>query len=90
MQKKIDIIKNIGSLNNHSGMGQVFNHIANIVLSDMEDTKAKNDEWKKRIKEDWKKTYNMPRKKKKARRKELLLDWSFACYDPFDIDSWIN
>jgi len=39
---------------------------------------------KKSIKEDWKKSINYPRKMKKRIRKELLLDWSIANYDPFE------
>jgi len=42
------------------------------------------EEWKKRILKEWENSKNYPRKKKKRVRKELQLDWSIACYDPFD------
>ena len=40
-------------------------------------------EWRERIRSDYQETFSMPRKMKKQRRKELILDWSIACYDPF-------
>ena len=33
---------------------------------------------KERILDEWDKSRQLPRKKKKARRKELILDWSIA------------
>jgi uncharacterized membrane protein YbaN (DUF454 family) len=42
------------------------------------------EKWKKEIIEKWKDSRNLPRKKKKAVRKKLQLDWSIACFDPFD------
>jgi hypothetical protein len=42
-----------------------------------------NATWKKRIREDWEKTKKYPRKKKKRIRKDLLISWSIASYDPF-------
>ena len=42
------------------------------------------EEWKKRILDEWEKSKNYPRKKKKRVRKELQLDWSIACWNPFD------
>ena len=42
------------------------------------------NEWKERILKEWRMTKNYPRKKKKKVRKSLQLDWSFACWSPFD------
>lgn len=61
-------------------MTSMFVNMGMSVLYDME---CARDEWKERIIKDWQKTFDMPRKMKKARRKELLRDWSIACYDPF-------
>ncbi len=36
------------------------------------------ENWKQEILDEWEKTKKLPRKKKKARRKELLLAWSIA------------
>lgn len=47
-----------------------------------------NEQWKQRIREEWRQSIHLPRKKKKAKRKDLLIQWSLAkslCYDPFDI-----
>ena len=46
--------------------------------------KANMEEWKDRIRNQWEESKNFPRKKKKRVRKELLLDWSIACWNPFD------
>ena len=40
-------------------------------------------DFKERIRQRWKESINMPRKKKKRVRKELLLDWQIANWDPF-------
>lgn len=45
---------------------------------------AGREKWKDEILEQWRLSFKMPRKKKKRVRKELRLDWSIACYDPFD------
>jgi len=37
-----------------------------------------NDEEKARIRKEWKESMNLPRKAKKKRRKELLIDWSIV------------
>lgn len=43
------------------------------------------DQWKEEILKKWRESTNLPRKKKKKVRKELRLDWSIACWDPFKI-----
>ena len=43
------------------------------------------EDWKRRILAEWEESKSLPRKAKKRKRKELNLDWSIACYDPFDI-----
>jgi hypothetical protein len=42
------------------------------------------DEWKDRIRKQWKESRNLPRKKKKALRKSLLVNWSIACWNPME------
>jgi len=42
------------------------------------------DRWKDEIREEWEKSKNYPRKKKKKVRKSLQLDWSIASWSPFD------
>lgn len=53
-------------------------------LQSMNEMKTRQEEWKDRLRQEWQETKKMPRKMKKRRRKELLLDWSIACYDPFN------
>lgn len=43
------------------------------------------EKWKKRIKEQWRESAKLPRKKKKRKRKELLIEWNICNYDPFNI-----
>jgi hypothetical protein len=50
----------------------------------MESIKAKSEEKKKWVLEEWERSKNYPRKKKKRVRKELQLDWSIACWNPFE------
>ena len=46
----------------------------------LKESQEKKKQW---VLDEWQKTFNMPRKMKKARRKELRLDWTFANYEPF-------
>jgi hypothetical protein len=50
----------------------------------MNEMKTQSEDWKKRILAEWENSKNYPRKKKKRVRKELQLDWNFACWSPFD------
>ena len=43
--------------------------------------KDKMEERKVHIKKEWQETYNMPRKQKKQKRKELELDWQIANWE---------
>ena len=52
--------------------------------------KAGQDKWKDRLRKEWQETKTMPRKMKKRRRKEIMLDWSFASYDPFGLDRFFD
>ena len=52
-------------------------------MSMMEDMKTQSKERKELILAEWEKSKKYPRKKKKKVRKELLLDWSIANWDPF-------
>jgi hypothetical protein len=40
------------------------------------------EDWKDRIRKKWQESKNYPRKKKKRVRKELLIDWSIANWNP--------
>ena len=53
-------------------------------LGMMESIKEKSEEKKKWVLEEWERSKNYPRKKKKQIRKELQLDWSIACWNPFE------
>jgi hypothetical protein len=68
------------------GRHQMINEyglFAGILLEQIAATQSKQKEWKERILKEWEETKNLPRKKKKQRRKELRLDWSIATYDIF-------
>jgi len=53
-------------------------------LSMMEGIQTQQEEKKKWILEEWERSKNYPRKKKKRVRKELNLDWSIANWNPFE------
>lgn len=59
--------------------------ILGMALGQMAQIDLFRDNEKQRIRDEWQKTFDMPRKMKKQRRKELRLDWAIANYDPFDI-----
>jgi hypothetical protein len=50
----------------------------------MEGIKSQSEKRKKEILEEWERSKNYPRKKKKKVRKHLQLDWSIACWNPFE------
>lgn len=53
-------------------------------LQMINEMKTQSEVRKKEIRSEWARTKDYPRKKKKQVRKELQLDWSIACYDPFE------
>lgn len=55
-----------------------------MAMAMVETMKLQQLEWQERIRKEWHNSKNYPRKKKKAVRKELLLEWNIACYDPFN------
>lgn len=55
-------------------------------LTMLSDMNKQNQMWKDRIRKQWKESQNLPRKKKKMVRKNLLLEWQIANYDPFGLD----
>jgi len=50
----------------------------------MDRVEMNQDKWKQEILDEWEKSKNYPRKKKKKVRKHLQLDWNLACWNPFD------
>lgn len=56
-----------------------------IMLNQM---KEQNRQWKSRIRKQWKESQNFPRKMKKKVRKNLLLEWQIANYDPMGLDNY--
>lgn len=65
---------------------QTYGAIFGMVMGQMAQVKSFQEKEKQRIHDEWQKTFDMPRKMKKQRRKELRLDWAIANYDPFDFD----
>ena len=65
-------------------MNSLNSSILQFGLSMMNDMKTQSENWKKEILAEWERSKNYPRKKKKRVRKELQLNWSIACFDPFD------
>jgi hypothetical protein len=53
-------------------------------MSMMQDIKTQSEERKELILQKWEESKKMPRKMKKRVRKELLIDWSIANWDPFE------
>ena len=53
-------------------------------LSMLNEIKTQQEEHRKKIIAKWEESKNYPRKKKKATRKRLELEWLIASYDPFE------
>lgn len=58
--------------------------ILGLAFSMMNTLESGQEAWKDRIRAEWEESKNYPRKKKKQVRKRLLIDWSFACWSPYD------
>jgi len=54
-----------------------------MVINEMHTFESTREQWKEKIIKKYRESSNLPRKKKKQVRKELQLDWSIACWDPF-------
>lgn len=54
----------------------------------MGEMEKRNEEWKERILKQWVESQNLPRKKKKALRKKLELEWSIASWEPDFMKGW--
>jgi len=65
-------------------MNEVFGAYLTFGLQSYHQMESNMEEWKDRIRKQWEESKKMPRKMKKRVRKELLLDWAIANYDPFD------
>lgn len=50
----------------------------------LHDVQEGRDKWKEEIRQKWINSSNLPRKTKKRVRKELLINWSIANWDPFN------
>ena len=61
-----------------------MNTLINLTFTMRTEMEANMEEWKDRIRKEWEESKKFPRKKKKRVRKELLLDWSIACWNPLD------
>ena len=57
----------------------------NMALKTYDDIQIARERFKERIKKEWEESKKLPQKKKKAIRKRLLMEWSIANYDPYDI-----
>ena len=67
-----------------SPIGPTFGPFLQYGLQVTKTMQAGQEKYKRSILNKYIETKNLPRKKKKQRRKELNLDWAFACYNPFD------
>ena len=63
---------------------EYFGSILAIGLNYMKEMEEMEKNWKARIRKQWQESKNFPRKKKKRVRKELQLEWSIACWNPFN------
>ena len=53
-------------------------------LGMMATMEVNQENWKEEIREKWELSKKLPRKKKKRERKSLLIEWSVACWSPYD------
>jgi|WetSurMetagenome_2_1015567.scaffolds.fasta_scaffold30786_11 hypothetical protein len=58
----------------------------NIAEQTMDQMQLARLSFKDRIHREWEQSKDLPRKKKKAKRKELLFDLAIADYNPLDYD----
>lgn len=65
-------------------MSATMQYMIGMALSMQANMDAMQEDWQERILKQWEESKKMPRKKKKRVRKELLLEWSIANYDPFN------
>ena len=65
-------------------MNGTMQRMIGIALTMQATMEVNQKEWQERIRAQWEESKNFPSKKKKRVRKELLLEWSIACYDPFE------
>jgi hypothetical protein len=65
-------------------MSATMQYMIGMALTMQAEMDAMQEDWKERILKQWEESKKMPRKKKKKIRKELLLEWSIANYDPFN------
>jgi len=59
-------------------------HILGFASLMMGAVKMNQSKWKQDILDEWGKSKNYPRKKKKKVRKHLQLDWNLACWNPIE------
>lgn len=52
-------------------------------MSTLNDMNKATDKFKNKCRDDWEKTKSMPRKLKKKERKNILMLWRIANYNPF-------
>ncbi|HQM96888.1 MAG TPA: hypothetical protein PK705_07770 [Clostridia bacterium] len=67
----------------------MYSGFIGFALRELDKFKEAREIQKKKIWKEWDKTYDMPRKMKKRRRKELNFEWALMTYDPFETDLFI-
>jgi hypothetical protein len=60
--------------------GELFYQMA---INEMHTFSNTSKIWKEKIIKKYRESSNLPRKKKKQVRKELMVEWSIASWDPF-------
>ena len=65
-------------------MNTMLSGMITMALTMRSDMEKNMEDWKDRLLVDWEESKKMPRKMKKKARKSILLNWSIACYDPFE------
>lgn len=69
-------------------MNEMVKGLMSFGIGMMKDMEAQTERRKEEILREWNKTFDMPRKMKKQRRKELNLDWAIVNWNPMgDIHS---
>ena len=68
-------------MNNFLSGGEAFYLMG---MSELYNFEKQQEDWKERIKKEFRESCNLPRKKKKRVRKNLQLEWSVANWSPFN------
>jgi len=61
-----------------------FHQLVGLAIGMQATMEVNQERWKEEVLKKWDESRKLPRKKKKRERKSLLIEWSVACWSPYD------